>query len=376
MNSKRKDLDSKNQYRWVSVVNILKDQKINKGVWNQGMRIPAERELAQRLGMSRNTIRKAISVLTSEGYLFGEVGRGTFINSKRFWGKKNITRKSKLVGVIITDVKYDFSQKIVRGIENYLCERGYSLVLCQDHNNIDKTKKYVKTLLQHDIKGVILDPVLTDHYLEDNTELINIFEREHIPLVLIDREIPGIDKNSIITDNEEISFKAADWLLQNNHKKIVLVRNDFNMFLQRRKGVEKAYDKHGVPFSYCWDIVLKMHDDVSRDAEILASILKDMTGYTAVFSLNEYFGKVTLRVLSKLKKNIPEEVSFITFDHPEDSYLEKDAITYVEQPLIQMASKAAETLIDLIEKKSPIKQTTVRSKLVIGRSVKPCKPRP
>ncbi len=375
--NKEKAIKKDLQHRYATIVKILKGNIVDKRVWTQGMRIPAERELTKSLGVSRNTIRKAISVLINGGYLFSEVGRGTFVNSKKFWGKKNKINKAKLVGIIITDVKFDFGKKIVRGIENYLQKRGYSLILCQDHSNIEKTHKYVNTLIEHDIKGVILDPLLTENYLEDNTELVKIFEREQIPLVLIDREIPGIKKNAIITNNEEISFKAADYLLQNNHRKIVVVRNGSNMFLKRLKGVERAYKQNKIPFSNCQDIVLKMHDNINRDTEILASILKDLSDYSAIFSLNEYFGKVTLRTFSKLKKSVPEEVSFITFDHPEDSYLEDGAIAYVEQPLLKMGNKAARTVIDLIEnKKNFVSQTVIKSKLIIGRSVKPFLPSP
>lgn len=363
----KKDL----QPRYALIVENIKEQIVDKGVWTQGMRIPAERELSKSFEVSRNTIRKAISVLINEGYLFSEVGRGTFVNSKKFWGEKNKINKAKLVGVIITDVKFDFGKKIIRGIEDYLQKRGYSLILCQDHSNIEKTHKYVNTLIEHDIKGVILDPVLTENYLEGNTELLKIFEREQIPLVLIDREIPGIKNNAIITNNEEISFKAAKYLLQNNHRKIVVLRNDSNVFLKRLRGIERAYKQNKIPFSNCKDIVLKMHDDIHKDTEILASILKNLSDYTAIFSLNEYFGKVMLRTFSKLKKSVPEEVSFITFDHPQDSYLENGAITYVEQPLFKMGTKAAQVVIDLIEnKKNAVSQTIIKSKLIIGRSVK------
>ena len=361
--------------RYASIVEILKEKIVDKEVWIQGVKIPSERELTKNFRASRNTVRKAISILTNEGYLFREVGRGTYVNSKKFWGKKNKINKAKLVGIIITDIKCDFGKKIVRGIESHLQKSGYSLILCQDHCNIEKTRKYVNTLIEHNVKGVILDPLLTENYLEDNIELVKIFGIEQIPLVLIDREIPNIKKNVIITNNQEISFKATDYLIQNNHRKIVVVRNDSGVFRKRLNGVEQAYKNNKIPFSNCHEIVLKNHDDISRDTEILTSLLKDLSGYTAIFSLNEYFGKVTLRSIRKLKKSVPGEISFITFDHPDDSYLEDGAITYIEQPLLRMGNKAAQTVIDLIEhKKDSVSLTVLKSKLIIGRSVKPCLP--
>lgn len=46
-----------------------------------GGRLPTERELATRLGLSRTTIRNAMSLLEDEGLVSREVGRGTFLRS-------------------------------------------------------------------------------------------------------------------------------------------------------------------------------------------------------------------------------------------------------------------------------------------------------
>src|SRR5260370_18676348 len=44
----------------------------------QGTRLPAERQLAVDLGVSRSAIRHAMALLQAEGHVSREVGRGTF----------------------------------------------------------------------------------------------------------------------------------------------------------------------------------------------------------------------------------------------------------------------------------------------------------
>jgi DNA-binding FadR family transcriptional regulator len=52
---------------------------IDEGTWLQGQRLPPERELAERFGMARNTVRRALKSLEDGGLLVREVGRGTFV---------------------------------------------------------------------------------------------------------------------------------------------------------------------------------------------------------------------------------------------------------------------------------------------------------
>jgi DNA-binding FadR family transcriptional regulator len=45
-------------------------------------RLPPERELCKRLGITRGELRKALSVLEDEGQLWRHVGKGTFVGSR------------------------------------------------------------------------------------------------------------------------------------------------------------------------------------------------------------------------------------------------------------------------------------------------------
>jgi GntR family transcriptional regulator len=64
------------------IVRDLRDQ-IERGDLGQGAQIPTEKELMKRYGVSRNTVRKAVSVLASAGFLDTGSTRGTFVRERR-----------------------------------------------------------------------------------------------------------------------------------------------------------------------------------------------------------------------------------------------------------------------------------------------------
>jgi len=57
-------------------------QNIDQGVYQIGEKLPTETQLSARFGVNRHTLRRAISLLRSDGLLRVDQGRGTFVVSK------------------------------------------------------------------------------------------------------------------------------------------------------------------------------------------------------------------------------------------------------------------------------------------------------
>ncbi|MDH0336222.1 FadR/GntR family transcriptional regulator [Metapseudomonas otitidis] len=56
-------------------------QRIDDGTWLLGQRLPPEPELAEIIGISRNTVREAVRVLTFSGVLEVRQGDGTYVRA-------------------------------------------------------------------------------------------------------------------------------------------------------------------------------------------------------------------------------------------------------------------------------------------------------
>ena len=63
---------------WAQIEDALA-ARISGGELRVGDRLPAERELAEELGVSRGTIRQALDALAARGLIVRGVGRGTFV---------------------------------------------------------------------------------------------------------------------------------------------------------------------------------------------------------------------------------------------------------------------------------------------------------
>lgn len=65
--------------KYYQLANILREQ-IENGTWKANEAIQSERQLEQQYNLSRPTIRQAIDLLITQGYLYRIHGKGTFVS--------------------------------------------------------------------------------------------------------------------------------------------------------------------------------------------------------------------------------------------------------------------------------------------------------
>lgn len=70
---------------YYQVENYMRD-KIVKGEWPGGTQIPTEVQLMELFGVSRATLRQAISDLCNDGFLNRVQGKGTFVTENSGYG--------------------------------------------------------------------------------------------------------------------------------------------------------------------------------------------------------------------------------------------------------------------------------------------------
>ncbi len=64
--------------KYAQIADIFR-QRIARGIWTQGSRLPANELLASEFGVSRVTVRQAVDLLVRDGIIEAQQGRGTFI---------------------------------------------------------------------------------------------------------------------------------------------------------------------------------------------------------------------------------------------------------------------------------------------------------
>lgn len=113
--------------------------EIARGTFLHGAKLPSERELAERFGTSRTTVRQAIEFLVETGTLLRSAGKGTFVAGARealpssgpATGAANGSLRGTLAFVISEDI-FEFVQvgynRILLGVQKTCQQSGYRLL--------------------------------------------------------------------------------------------------------------------------------------------------------------------------------------------------------------------------------------------------------
>lgn len=80
----------KKSVRANKALKILQDL-LREGDYQIGSRLPAERELAVALGLSRSALREGLALLEAEGLIWRHVGQGTFVGARAANDKKSLS---------------------------------------------------------------------------------------------------------------------------------------------------------------------------------------------------------------------------------------------------------------------------------------------
>lgn len=138
------------------------------------------------------------------------------------------TRRSHTVALMVSDIANQWFGWMASLIEQSLHNHGYSVMLCNSGENPEREEEYLRLLPSKGIDGLILVPTIRNK--KTLTDLIP----EKLPLVILDRPVPGIQA-AVWTDPDQMVSILCDALDRVGVKKIAIVCGPQHIITHRRR---------------------------------------------------------------------------------------------------------------------------------------------
>lgn len=328
---------------------------ISTGVVKPGEKIYSENELVKMFNVSRHTIRLAIGDLVHEGWLYREQGSGTFCSNRLTENQlqnQNTTFNGKNIGVITTYISDYIFPDIIRGIESYLTDQGYSLTLACTDNNIEKEKLCLQSMLSRSIDGLIVEPTKSSNY-NPNINYYLELEQKNIPYLMINQFYPQLIPPHIIMDDEKGGFIATDHLIKFGHEKIVgIFKTDDLQGVYRMKGFIRSFRENNIQFFPDMILTYSTEDLENLMEKIKKFLLSSKTVPTGIVCYNDQLSLLVLNVLRELNIKVPEDLSIVGYDDSSLTEASEIKLTSIKHPKIEIGIQAAKWIISAVENKN------------------------
>ncbi len=343
--------------------------EITSRTLNPGDKVLSEKELSEKYKVSRITSKKALEMLSEEGYISRSPGRGSFINPDvDISVAENKSHKPPLIGLIIEDFAENFGTFIISGVERACAKMGYTVVLKRSFGSQKKEKQAIDEMLALGVEGLIILPVHGDNYSESVLKLAI----DKFPTVLIDRELKGIPLSYVGTDNFNSAKELTDYLFEKGHKEMCFLgplSPDTSTVNERVDGFIKSNAEHNIITNDANFINLlgtlpneNADGNTVNDADIIRKYLESAPNVTAIFAVEYNLALTALQVAEELGKNIPDDFEIVCFDGPEN-YIGRYEFTHIRQNEEQIGKESLMHLLDIIKNSVKAKNIIVNAKL-------------
>ena len=189
---------------------------IEKNSGTPNYKLPSESVLQKQFGVSHVPIRSAYAHLIERGLVINWHGKGYFIKDALY---KNTTPSLKKICFITPHMDALFMRNIFKGINQFCDEQMLNVSFLPSDQSIKKEQSLLQSLKNSDFKGLIIYPIDNEFY---NEELLKLSMR-HFPIVIIDRNLKGVNISFIAMDNYNAMVNAVKFLHDKKHKNIVYV---------------------------------------------------------------------------------------------------------------------------------------------------------
>src|SRR3984893_5832642 len=239
------------------------------------------------------------------------------------------TGKSKILGLIVEDISDNFFASLARTIEDEAELFGYRVVYCSTENQLQKGRDLIRMLSQRQVDGYLITPNLGME--SDIQYLID----HQMPIVLMDRYLPGIIAPHVLVNNTEGVIKGMKHLLKKGHRQIAFVTVDLKLVQMKER--EEAYLKvladNKIEPDKKLILKLKYNYDKEEALTLISRFLKKNPGVQAVFFATNYLGITGLESIKQLGLRIPDDIAVICFDDHDIFRLYPPGITSIQQPI-------------------------------------------
>lgn len=324
------------------------EHKIKSGECVPGEQFYSEQALVGLTGLSRPTIRQAVSELVRKGVLVKERGRGTFVRTS---GKNAIITaandakvKYKRIGLIMPWLANTYFSPLLEAVEDVAYRAGFNVVLVNNRDDEQCEMSRIRELLDNGVDGLIWMCSTGGPNIAFARRILH-----KLPVVAVDRTFVSSGQSVSIVESDNINGlkQAVKYLVNKGRRRIAYIgaRSKLDSVIQREEGYRAGLLECGIAPAEDW--IFRGRSDLHTNGICgVEKILKSGIDFDAICCVTDDTAAGAIERLLEANIKIPEDVAVIGFNNEKIiCHTTRPTLTSVSQDIKLMGRKAAELLV-------------------------------
>jgi len=332
--------------------------------------MPTIRDVAKRAGVAPITVSR---VINNSGYVRAATrAKVEAVIAELQFVPNSLARslrfkQTKTIALVLTDITNPFWTTVARGVEDAASAAGFNMFLCNTDEAEAKQIRYLNVLLEKRVDGILLVPA------RSAAEPIELIRQQGVPVVLLDRRVPGVPVDVVRGDSEAGAYQLTQLLLGQGHRRIALLSGsrEVSITVERQAGYRRAFAEAGVEPP----AELMYYGAFTQAAgyEMMQQVFYTMPWPTAVLAANNFIAMGAFRALRDLGLRVPEDMSLVAFDDLPSALVFDPFLTVAAQPAYHMGQQATQLLLARLDGIAPagVQEIVLPTELIVRRSSGP-----
>ncbi len=300
------------------------------------------KELAGHLGLSPTTLSLVLNKSPKAASIPEETKERIFAAALELKYRPNYlarslrVQKTNTIGVIVPELSDGYSAMVLNGVEAALTTAEYFYLTASHLHKEDLLEKLPRVLAERQVEGIIA--VDTPIRFEPTLPVVNVSGHD---------AIDGV--TNVVLNHQHAAELGIGHLYNLGHRRIAVLKGqEFSSDTAVRwETIAAAAAKRNIPIDPRLTVQL-LGDSPSPEVgyQAMKTLLASGESFTAVFAFNDISAIGAIRALDEMGLRVPADVSVLGFDDIYAAAFHNPALTTIRQPLFEMGSIAARTLLD------------------------------
>lgn len=320
-------------------------------------------EIARQAGVSVSTVSRVVNnkqnvnaktrkivldLLEKNNYSPNEAARGL------------VTQSSKMIGILLTDLRTTHHTDGIYYIQRELEEYGYCFLIMNTGRGDDEKAHYVKLLSQRRVEGAIL--IGSTFQNSAVKEAISVY-MSNIPVFLANGKIDLPNCYSVLTDDQNGVYHCMEYFAKKGKKYPAFLVDYMTPSNEAKirgfqEGCAHFFKDCHVP------VVIESGTDISTYYDSTVNMIEAHPQIDAIITSEDAIAAGTLKALHDLKISVPDQISVMGINNSSISEIVTPKLSSLDNMLLDLSITIAHNMRAVLQGKPAAKNTMVYSRIV------------